>query len=106
MKAVRTPGSTRSIDLKKKYGITTDDYDSMFSEQNGVCAICKRSDMSNGKLHLAVDHCHETDLVRGLLCNNCNLMLGHAKDDSARLRRAADYLDQTTRKTNDTETRP
>ena len=94
MKATRPPGSTRNADLKKKYGITTDDYDSMFSEQNGVCAICKRGDMSNGKLHLAIDHCHETSVVRGLLCNNCNLMLGHANDNVKTLQSAINYLNQ------------
>ena len=40
-----------------------------------------------------VDHNHNTGVVRGLLCFHCNLILGHAKDESARLRAAADYID-------------
>ena len=87
------PEKTRRWDLKKKYGITPEDYNVMFSEQDGGCAICGRTDMSNGKTYLAVDHCHETGAVRGLLCNNCNLMLGHSQDDSSILRKAADYKD-------------
>lgn len=80
------------------FGITPDDFDRLFSEQNGRCAICfqpeprKRQDGSN--CELAVDHCHVTDVVRGLLCKDCNLVLGNAHDEPGRLRQAALYLEK------------
>lgn len=63
---------------KKLYSITIEDYDRMFQEQEGKCAICK-SDKSikGGKSEVfAVDHCHETGEIRGLLCIACNALLG------------------------------
>lgn len=56
-------------------------------KQNGRCAIC------GSAAKLVGDHSHMTKKKRALLCNSCNLILGHAKDDSKRLRAAADYLD-------------
>lgn len=52
------------------------------------CAICGRTDK------LCIDHCHATSNVRGVLCAWCNTVLGHAKDDPAVLRRAAEYLEK------------
>ena len=57
--------------LKHKYGITIQEYDEMFSSQNGQCYICK----VDGK-KLVVDHCHKTNKVRKLLCHGCNTVLG------------------------------
>ena len=74
----------------KKFGITLGDYDRMLDEQQGVCAICQ-TECSTGN-RLAVDHCHETGEVRGLLCSNCNLGLGKLKDSVKSLQRAIDYL--------------
>lgn len=64
----------RKKTLKTKYGISIDDYDSMMAEQGGVCKICRGLDPSGRRL--AVDHCHETGRVRGLLCPSCNTALG------------------------------
>ncbi len=64
----------RKKHFKTKYGITLEDYENMFQSQNGVCKICKNK-CSTGK-NLAVDHCHETGKVRGLLCAKCNVNLG------------------------------
>jgi hypothetical protein len=69
----------RKWDLKKKYGITIEQYDVLFQVQNGVCAICKRPERL--KKNLAVDHNHETGKVRGLLCTQCNLALSHISED-------------------------
>lgn len=57
-----------------KYGLTPEDYDRMLERQDNSCKICKRS-CSSGK-KLAVDHCHNTGKVRGLLCASCNTRLG------------------------------
>lgn len=79
----------------KVYNLTHDDLDRMLKEQDGKCKICLEpfvaADTQNGgRLH--IDHKHKTLIVRGLLCPNCNLMLGHAKDRIEVLMRAAQYL--------------
>jgi hypothetical protein len=68
--------------------MTPADYDAMLAEQDGVCAICK-----TGGHKLNIDHCHKTNLVRGLLCSACNLGLGNFGDDPGFLRMAADYAE-------------
>jgi hypothetical protein len=77
-------------DLKKHYGITLEDYNEMFSAQDGKCAIC--SGGPNGEKRLCVDHCHSTGKVRGLLCDKCNVGLGRFNDDLALLEKAIEYL--------------
>lgn len=75
----RNPDRLRAFALKR-YGITQDDYDRMFHDQGGVCAICQRPEKRidprwNVNRRLAVDHDHVTGAVRGLLCGNCNQRL-------------------------------
>lgn len=69
------------------YGITQDDFNQMWSDQGGKCAICHEAHEM-----LVTDHCHATGRVRGLLCRNCNFGLGHFRDDPASLLRAIEYL--------------
>lgn len=74
-----------------------EDYESMVSDQLGLCAICKNPESMtsrNGKSikSLAIDHCHESKIVRGLLCAACNSMIGYAKDNIATLESAIAYL--------------
>ena len=78
--------------LKCKYGLTLDDYEQMLEEQNGCCAICNTHYTEFTKL-LAVDHCHKTGKIRGLLCINCNTALGKFKDSSFILQTALEYLE-------------
>lgn len=81
----------RSRSLIKKYGMTLDQYEERVLSQNGVCAICKKPEtIFNG--NLAVDHCHTSGKVRGLLCSKCNTMLGNVGDSTAILESAIDYL--------------
>lgn len=75
--------------LKRKYGLTIEQYEFLVEKQNGVCAICKKEDTIG---RLSVDHCHKTGKIRGLLCRNCNSMLGLAKESSILLRAGIDYL--------------
>ncbi len=63
-----------------KYGITTQEYDRMLEVQGHRCVLCKRHESEFPK-KLAVDHDHKTGRVRGLLCTNCNVYLGHIKDN-------------------------
>lgn len=63
--------------LVRKYGITIEQYDAMLKSQDGKCAICKFIFPESKKLwnRPCVDHCHETNKVRGILCRKCNVML-------------------------------
>lgn len=65
----------RIYTLARNYGITVEEYEQKFAEQNGLCAIC---DQPQPERLLAVDHDHITGQVRGLLCSKCNLMIGNA----------------------------
>lgn len=77
--------------LKRKYGITQEDFDQMFAEQWGCCKICGIH-QEHHRRTLSVDHCHATGTVRGLLCDNCNRGLGFLNDNIERLKAAIRYL--------------
>ena len=77
----RNPGRSKGIDLKKKYGIDEIAFYAMMEEQGGVCAVCANQETAlrpRGMTarDLAVDHCHKTGKVRGLVCSSCNLLIG------------------------------
>lgn len=76
-----------------QYGLTIEEYDKLYDEQNGVCACCGEP-QTLGCRFLSVDHDHETGRVRGLLCTNCNIGLGHFKDDKEKLKMAIKYLEE------------
>lgn len=81
----------RANSLMLKYNITIEDYDKLLAEQDGKCKICGITPEGHGQ-YLAVDHCHETGTIRGLLCTKCNVSLGNFKDDAVLLAKAVDYL--------------
>ena len=72
----------------RKYGITEDEYNVLLEESGGLCMICKKKPLN----WLVIDHCHETHVVRGLLCGNCNTGLGLFKDNPELLQNAIKYL--------------
>ena len=74
-----------------RYGISEVEYNELFKEQEGKCAICGLH-QSNQKRGMSVDHDHKTGQIRGLLCNNCNRCLGLLHDDPTLLRKAEEYL--------------
>lgn len=74
----------------ERYGLTAEAYDALLAKQDGRCGICKRP---AGDQRLHVDHCHDSDRVRGLLCGNCNRGIGCLGDDPARIRAAAAYVE-------------
>lgn len=76
--------------IEKLYGLSKDDYLALLAAQNDVCAIC----CGTTERALHVDHCHNSGLVRGLLCSNCNTLLGLAQEDIAILARAIEYLSE------------
>ena len=70
----------------RNYGLTSQEYNRMLSEQRACCSICGE------KAGLAVDHCHKSGIVRGLLCNKCNWGLGMFNDDIDLLASVVSYL--------------
>ena len=88
-------GSIRDRELRRKYGISLEDYQCMVNEQGDCCAICgtvEKGEARGHKRYWSVDHDHNTGAVRGLLCQKCNTLIGLAGDDIAILKRAIEYL--------------
>lgn len=84
------PEKERDRRLKRTYGITPEQFNAMLFVQQGRCDIC--GDELAGTKEPMVDHCHETQAVRSLLCGNCNTLLGGARDRADILVAALDYL--------------
>lgn len=90
-----TAEAQRHYGLKRYYGIDLEHYQKMLLDQSGVCAICKKPETSvvNGKIKpLAVDHCHNSEKIRGLLCARCNQAIGLLNEDEGILAAAIEYL--------------
>jgi hypothetical protein len=79
-----------------KYGLTEADYFRMLAEQGGCCKTCGAPKNGMGKYgeprDFDVDHCHARNVVRGLLCNQCNQAIGLMNDDAKRSQRITNYL--------------
>jgi hypothetical protein len=78
----------RKYELTHYYGITIKDYDELAERQNNKCAICGL----NPEVYLAVDHCHVSGKIRGLLCRKCNSAVGLFDNDPCRIEQAMKYL--------------
>ncbi len=76
----------------KRYGLTLEDYERMYEQQHGQCAICNVEVQGE---RMCVDHDHGTNKVRGLLCRLCNSSLGGFRDSVSLLRRAVSYLERS-----------
>lgn len=96
-------GPNREAELRKRknshlikaFGITIAEYDKMVKKQKNLCAICLKPECGKsqyGTKKLAVDHCHVTGRVRGLLCEKCNRAIGQLHEDIEALERAIKYL--------------
>lgn len=85
----RNPDKVKNNRLRFDYGITLEEYNSLAEKQEYLCAICRKPPI---RRVLAVDHCHNSDRVRGLLCDLCNMGLGSFKDDLLILESAIKYL--------------
>lgn len=84
----------RNARFLRIYGITLDEYQRLYAEQGGVCARCGGG--AGSKLRLAVDHCHQTGRVRGLLCGPCNTYLGRLLANLHLLESDLKYLEAET----------
>jgi hypothetical protein len=74
-----------------------EEYTDLLAKQGGGCAICGATKGNKGTKRLCVDHDHKTGKVRGLLCGNCNFMLGYSKDKVSNLRRGIQYLERASK---------
>ena len=91
----RDPEAQRWAKILKKYGLTQEGYYAILDKQGGHCALCPATESGHNMTDLLlVDRCHETDTVRGLLCQDCNLLLGCVKDKRKRLIAAIFYLNK------------
>jgi nitrate/TMAO reductase-like tetraheme cytochrome c subunit len=91
------PEVVKDKELKKKFGISFNDYQKLLENQSGVCAICHRSETYTkaGKIKaLSVDHNHITGKIRELLCSPCNVVLGLVEEDPSRLEALIAYLEK------------
>jgi hypothetical protein len=92
------PTMYRDQHLQRSFGITSAQYQELLASQNGVCAICGEGEKniehkgSGAMTNLAVDHCHKTGIIRGILCISCNRALGGFKDSPELLQKAAQYV--------------
>ena len=91
----RTNLYIRKSNLKRSFGISIEEYDKLFYEQKGLCAMCGKKETARNKYglkRLAVDHDHKTGKIRSLLCNQCNIGLGGFRDDIEKMLNAITYL--------------
>lgn len=94
----RTPQKRLEQHLKYKYGVSPEDFLKAWSDQDGKCAICVEDlpdllTYDKRRRGYAIDHNHDTGEFRGILCTECNTLLGMAGDDPGILSRAIDYLE-------------
>lgn len=75
---------------ERRYGVTQEQYELMLKEQNNRCKLCDNKFKNTKETH--IDHCHNSNKVRGLLCNSCNLALGQFNDDIELMENAIEYL--------------
>lgn len=84
--------SCRIIQQRERVlGVTQQQYLKMYTEQEGRCGICRKRLYSKRYKSFAVDHCHDTGKIRGLLCTKCNTGLGLFNDDPIALKRAIEW---------------
>lgn len=86
--------SSRKAHLKRIYNLTLDAFDKMLEDQNFKCAVCEGNETHDKHRVMAVDHCHETGKIRGLLCFKCNSALGNFNDNKQLLINAIKYLEK------------
>lgn len=80
-----------------RYGISVAEFEEMYRQSDGLCAICRRPETlkQRGRVQrLSIDHCHDTLKVRGLVCKRCNTAIGLLYDDPLRARALAEYLER------------
>ena len=93
---------SRNKRVRHVHGLEPEDYRRMLDSQGGVCAICKtdnvggRNSLNTHLMHFAIDHCHNSGVIRGLLCNCCNRGIGLLDEDPLVMAEAIKYLTKQT----------
>lgn len=90
-KAMRARRNHTAEHLKTRYRITEEQYKALVDAADGSCEICGADNVRR----LYVDHCHDSEVIRGVLCRSCNLVLGFANDNPDVLLKAVEYLAKT-----------
>lgn len=90
----KNPEKIASNKLKTLYGITLDQKKSMYNSQEGLCGICRIPIEFTGKRGAVIDHCHNSNKVRSILCLKCNTGLGCFNDNTRLMLKAVEYLDK------------
>ena len=85
--AKNNPLVVKNYILKRRYGVSVEIYNELLNKQNGCCAICGIH-YTKFKRSMHIDHCHESNKIRGILCVNCNTALGHFKENIGLLQQA------------------
>lgn len=78
--------------IKRLYNLTEEEFNLLFSKQNGCCKICELPPNKNKRLH--VDHCHKTGKVRGLLCAQCNWFIGKIDKNFEIINKLQEYYEK------------
>lgn len=86
--------STWKANIKRRYGLTIEEYDRLLKAQNNKCAICGNTNDNKKPKKLCIDHNHKTGKIRGLLCDKCNTTLGRINDDISILSAMISYLNK------------
>lgn len=84
--------TTRKANLRFLFGMSLEDYDALVESQNGLCAVCGTDQPGTKSGVWPIDHSHDTNEVRGLLCLKCNTLLGMSGDSIEVLAAAIEYL--------------
>lgn len=93
----KNPRKRKEYFIRFKFNLSLEEYDAILLSQNGLCAICRETEKTANR-SLAIDHCHKTGTIRGLLCGNCNQGIGKFKDDTSLLENAILYLQKVNKK--------
>ncbi len=78
----------RWSNIRIRYKITKEQYNEIVESQDGKCVLC-HEDIGPKSV---IDHCHSSGVVRGILCNNCNALVGFSKESIEVLNRTIEYL--------------
>jgi len=89
------PQAVKQTKIRSTYQITDEQYESLLRRAKGKCELCGTTltEDGSGPKQRVIDHNHDTRVVRGLLCNNCNMGLGYVADSGALLEQLAQYLE-------------
>lgn len=85
-------GNRKKYHIAFKYNLTMMEFEKMVLDQNNKCKICNNEFTDCSKRTMHIDHCHNSEKVRGLLCSQCNTALGLFNDEVSNLENAIKYL--------------